>query len=269
MTVQTDRALPAFTRDTGQALSDIEEFGVAIMPDTLSKEHVAELLAAIQREAQADRDSGIADEPYFADAFFGKPSQRVWNLPSRGAIFTDLVEHPVALELVHAVVEGEPRLSTFSANITQPGSGTMHLHTDQGTNPKPWGERPQGLNVIWAIEDFTDEVGATRFVPGSHRLNRSPTPEEMNTPTVALEAPAGSLILMESRVWHTTGANVTTDRTRTAILAFYGMDCFMTNENWYVCLSPEVRENGSDSLLQLLGFRRNSPLMRAYGRPVR
>jgi ectoine hydroxylase-related dioxygenase (phytanoyl-CoA dioxygenase family) len=266
---ETEKVLPNFADGVDQALRDIGEYGVAILPDTLSPSHLAELREAVAREAEADRRTGLAEEPYFADAMLGKPSQRVWNLVSRGQIFCDLVEHPVVMELVDAIVEGPPRLSTFSANITQPGSGTMHLHADQGTNPEPWGERPQGLNIIWCLEDFTDENGATRMVPGSHRLNRSARPDELDSETVAVEAPAGSLIAMESRVWHKTGANVTRDRTRMAILAFYGMDCFQTNENWYLCLSSVVRESDQDSLLRLLGFGRESALGRVYGRIAR
>ena len=57
------------------------------------------------------------------------------------------------------------------------------------------------------------------MVPGSHRLNRSAASmEEIMDETVAVEAPAGSLIVMESRVWHKTGANSTKDRKRAAIL---------------------------------------------------
>lgn len=269
MLTEADRKLPGFANSTDQALRDIGEHGVAILPNALSPSHRAELLEAVEREAEADRRSGLADEPYFADAMLGKPSQRVWNLLSRGQIFCDLVEHPVAMQLVETIVEGPHRLSTFSANITQPGSGTMHLHADQGTNPEPWGQRPQGLNIIWCLEDFTDENGATRMVPGSHRLNRSARPDEIDCDTVAVEAPAGSLIAMESRVWHKTGANVTKDRTRTAILGFYGMDCFQTNENWFLCLSPVVRLSGQESLLKLLGFGRDSTLGRVHGRPAR
>jgi ectoine hydroxylase-related dioxygenase (phytanoyl-CoA dioxygenase family) len=260
--------IPQSTDSVDQAERDIAEYGVAILTGALSRLELEELRDAVYREAEADRRAGRADAPYYADVMFGDPSQRVWNLPSRGQLFCDLVEHPTTMRLVSSVVEGPLRLSTFSANITQPGSNTMPLHADQGTNPEPWGERPHGLNIIWCLDDFIDETGATRIVPGSHRLRRSPTVEELDAPTVAVEAPAGSLIAMESRVWHRTGANITKDRTRAAILAFYGMDCFLPNENWWLCLSPLVRQSGQASLLKLMGFGNESPLGRVHGRPA-
>lgn len=268
VTTTVEGEIPAITDSIEQAKSDIAEHGVAILSGVLSPTENAKLREAVYAEAADDRRTGRADDPYFADAMLGDPSQRVWNLPSRGQKYCDLAVHPVVLYLVKSFVAGGIRLSTFSANITQPGSGMMHLHCDQGTNPMPWGEKPQGLNFIWCLDDFTDEIGATRMVPGSHRLNRSATMEEVNSETVAVEAPAGSLIVMESRVWHKTGPNITKDKTRAAILAYYCIDCFLPNENWWICLAPHVRQSNQTELLKMMGFGSESPLGRVSGRPV-
>ncbi len=268
MLTQSESPLPKPTSSLEQALLDIAEHGIAIISGVISPEELKLLRDTVYREAEGDVRAGRAGEPYFADALMGNPSQRVWDLISRDQIFCELAVHPTVLKLVESVVQGPHRLSTFSANITRPGSGEMPLHADQGTNPEPWGARPQGLNFIWALDDFAAETGATRMVSRSHLQNRSAKMEDWTTPTVAMEAPAGSLIAMESRVWHKTGANTTTDRNRAAILAYYTMDCFMPNENWWACLSPLVRSSGQETLLKLLGFRNPSPLGRVYGRPV-
>jgi hypothetical protein len=268
MTTTNEASLPKPTTSIEQAEKDLVEHGVAILSDMLSAAELKEFSDTVNREADADRRAGRADEPYFADSLFGAPTQRVWDLPSRGQIFCELVEHPTVIAFLAKFVEGSVRLSTFSANITRPGSDEMPLHADQGTNPQPWGPKPHGLNFIWCLDDFTEETGATRFVPGSHKLGRSATIEEWGTPSVAVEAPAGSLIIMESRLWHKTGKNVTKDRQRAAILGYYTMDCFMPNENWWVCLSPLVRSSGQASLLKLMGFGSDSPLGRTYGRPA-
>ncbi len=269
MTTALASKVPAITADIEQAKRDIGEHGVAILSGVISPEEHARLRHAVYAEAEADRRTGRADDPYFADTMLGNATQRVWNLPSRQQLFCDLAVHPVVMEMVKSVVDGGIRLSTFSANITLPGSGMMHLHADQGTDPMPWGEKPHGLNFIWCMDDFTNETGATRFVPGSHRLNRSAASmDEIMGDTVPLEAPAGSLVMMESRVWHKTGANVTKDRKRAAILAYYNMDCFMPNENWWLTISPLVRHSKQTELLKLLGFGSDSPLGRVYGRPA-
>ena len=146
-------------------------------------------------------------------------------------------------------------LGNISANITGPGGGEMVLHADQIFVPEPWPARPQGVNVAWCVDDFTDENGATRIVPGSHRLNRKPAPDEAAKESVALAAPAGSIIVMESRVWHKTGHNRTREQRRAGIFAWYTRPIYRQQENWFLSLNPAIRQFASDDLLVLLGYR--------------
>jgi ectoine hydroxylase-related dioxygenase (phytanoyl-CoA dioxygenase family) len=181
-------------------------------------------------------------------------NQRVWNLPSRDPAFLDLVEHPLALTVVREVLGWPALLSNISANITGPGGGEMGLHADQGYMPEPWG-RVQGVNIAWCLDDFTEANGGTRIVPGSHRRNRTPTADEQYLPTVAVEAPAGSMVMMEGRVWHRTGNNVTADEHRAGVFAWYTLPIYLPQENWWLSLDPSVRQFGSDTLLTLFGFK--------------
>ena len=59
----------------------------------------------------------------------------------------------------------------------------MVLHADQIFVPEPWASAPQGLNVAWCLDDFTEANGATRFAPGSHERNRAPTAAEADEPS--------------------------------------------------------------------------------------
>lgn len=130
----------------------------------------------------------------------------------------------------------------------------MVLHADQIFVPEPWASEPQGMNIAWCLDDFTEANGATRFVPGSHKLNRAPAPDEA-PPTVPMEAPAGSIVVFESRVWHKTGDNRTADQLRAGVFAWYTKPIYRTQENWFLSLRPEVREFSSDEALVLLGYK--------------
>jgi ectoine hydroxylase-related dioxygenase (phytanoyl-CoA dioxygenase family) len=199
--------LPALTRDLDRALEDIREFGVARIEGVLEGTILARVRDALYRAAASDLERGW-NTRFIMDNPEDKTNQRVWGLLSRDPVFSDLAEHPTALHFVRAVLGWPAMLSNISANITGPGGGEMVLHADQGFAPQPWGGI-QSLNVAWAIDDFTDENGATRIVPGSQRQNRAPTAEDGGH-TVALEAPAGSVIVMEGRAWHRTRFNRTT-----------------------------------------------------------
>ena len=244
--------LPPLTRDVDQALRDVGEYGVARIEGVLAGPALVRVRDALYRAAASDQERGWNNR-FIADNPEDKTNQRVWNLLSRDPVFSDLAEHATALSFIRALLGWPALLSNISANITGPGGGEMMLHADQGFAPQPWGGI-QGVNIAWAIDDFTDENGATRIVPGSHRRNRTPTVED-DKHTVPLEAPAGSVIVMEGRVWHRTGFNRTEDRRRAGIFAFYTLPIYMPQENWFLSLNPGIRHYASDTMLQLLGFK--------------
>jgi ectoine hydroxylase-related dioxygenase (phytanoyl-CoA dioxygenase family) len=244
--------LPPLTRDLDRALHDVGEFGVARIEGVLQGATLARVRDALYHAAASDRERGW-NTRFMSDNPEDRTNQRVWGLLSRDPVFSDLAEHPTALHFIRALLGWPVMLSNISANITGPGGGEMVLHADQGFAPQPWGGI-QGVNVAWIIDDFTDENGATRIVPGSHRLNRGPTAED-GAHTVALEAPAGSVVVMEGRVWHRTGFNRTENRHRAGIFAFYTLPIYLPQENWFLSLDPAIRHYASETMLQLLGFK--------------
>ncbi|GIX30616.1 MAG: hypothetical protein KatS3mg124_1088 [Porticoccaceae bacterium] len=236
--------------------AELAEQGFTVVPGVLQAEQLSRVRDALYRAAAEDRARGreVEDFPLDAPEARGR-SQRVWNLLSRDPLFEDLVVHPVALAFVRAVLGWPALLGNFSANLCGPGTPAGMLHADQTFLPEPWPAVPVGLNAAWAIDAFTAESGATRVVPGSHRWNRPARPEEQEMETVAMEAPAGSLVVFESRLWHRTGANVTADRTRAAAFAWYTRTFVRQQENWYLSLRPEVRQYATEEMLTLLGYR--------------
>ncbi len=90
-------------------------------------------------------------------------------------MFTDLVEHPTALDMMNSVLGWPVLLGNISANITGPGGGEMVLHADQNSVPEPWPTHPQGCNIC-----------------GTARRR----PRRGETETFAMDAPAGSMIVL-------------------------------------------------------------------------
>lgn len=232
----------------------IEDHGYAIVPGVLTGDVLEATRAALYRAAASDRARG-REQKFLLDYEHDSTNQRVWNVLSRDALFEDVAFHPLAIGFLKAVVGWPALLSNVSANITGPGGGEMALHADQMFVPPPWPARPQGLNVAWCLDDFTAENGATRIVPGSHKLNRMPTAEEAGLETVALEAPAGSMIVFESRLWHKTGRNSTSSQRRAGIFSWYSASIYRTQENWFLSLKPEIRQFANEEALILLGYK--------------
>ena len=252
MTTTTTAALPRPTDDLDRAEADLHEHGICAVAGVLTGDVLREVREELYRAAAADRARG-REQRFLLDLPHDTTNQRVWNVLSRAPVFAELAEHPIALRLLRSVLGWPMLLGNLSANITGPGGGEMVLHADQIFVPTPWPAEPQGANAAWCVDDFTAANGATCFVPGSHLLHRPPGPGDDATP-VPMEAPAGTLVVFESRIWHRTGHNGTTDQRRAGLFGWYTKPIYRTQENWFLSLDPSVRQFASDDLLTLLGW---------------
>jgi ectoine hydroxylase-related dioxygenase (phytanoyl-CoA dioxygenase family) len=179
---------------------------------------------------------------------------RVFDLLDIDPVFRDLIRRPVALELVRTLLP-DFMISNFTANIARPGARSMSLHSDQAlVVPEPWLE-PWSINIIWCLTDVRGENGASRFIPGSHRVTRR---AELGAAPAArlrpFEAPAGSIIAMDGRVWHTSGENKTANEDRALLFGYYSRSFLRPQVNWNAVLSPAVQRELDPEFRQLLGL---------------
>jgi fumagillin biosynthesis dioxygenase len=179
---------------------------------------------------------------------------RVFNLLDLDSVFRDLILHPLARAAVSSLLGDDWLISNFTANIALPGSRSMAIHSDQAlVVPEPW-LAPWALNVIWCLDDVHEGNGATRYLPGSHRwVSVSELPEDARDRTIPFEAAAGSVIVMDGRLWHTSGANTSRDEERALLFAYYTRDFLRPQVNWNAILSPSVLGSLDAELQQRLG----------------
>jgi ectoine hydroxylase-related dioxygenase (phytanoyl-CoA dioxygenase family) len=131
-------------------------------------------------------------------------TDRLADLVNKDPLFEVCFSHPRVLAAIRHVL-GEFRLSSLNSRAALPGQGHQALHADYG-EPVPPGEY-QVCNSIWLLDDFTPENGATRVVPGSHRSGTMPSevmadPADPHPEEVLLTAPAGSVVVFNSHLWH-------------------------------------------------------------------
>ncbi|MEO5724554.1 MAG: phytanoyl-CoA dioxygenase family protein [Ilumatobacteraceae bacterium] len=245
--------LPAPTDDLDRAEHDLHLHGICAVSGVLTGDVLDTVHTDLYAAAAQDRARGL-ERKFGLDYGDDDSNQRVWNVLSRSPVFADLAEHPVALRLLRSVLGWPMLLGNLSANITGPGGGEMVLHADQIFVPTPWPTEPQGANAAWCVDDFTAENGATCFVPGSHLLHRLPQPTD-NVEAIPMEAPAGSVVVFESRLWHRTGNNRTADQRRAGLFGWYTKPIYRTQENWFLSLDPSVWRNASDDMLVMLGYK--------------
>jgi ectoine hydroxylase-related dioxygenase (phytanoyl-CoA dioxygenase family) len=224
---------------------------MAVVRGVLTPAETADVRRRLLEAADRSDAAGIATRGYAFDA--DSRNRRVFMLFNWDPVFLRLIEHPLAVRFVERALGESFLVSNFSANVTAPGSGEMTLHADQYYVPPPWGERMFAMNVAWLLDDFTDENGGTRVVPGSHRSGRPPAADEAPA-TVAVEGPAGSIMVMDGRLWHRTGANRTADQHRAALFGYYIQPWLRPQMNWNAVLAPEVAARLAPVMRERLGL---------------
>lgn len=242
-------SLSALTQDLDRARADLAEHGYCLVQGALRPDVVAGLRSRVQELAAQEVAAGT-DYVYENGS-----NQRVWTLLNKGQMFVDLALHPLARQMMDHLLGFGFLLSNIDANIAGPGGKPMFLHADQSYVPSPWPwPFPLVANIMWMLDDFHPDNGATRVVPGSHLLGRGPEMADMADPkTTAVQAPAGTALVFDGRLWHQTGANVTAEEQRFGILSYYCRPFIRQQENWFVSLDPAVRD-ANPELNQLLGY---------------
>lgn len=233
--------------------AQLAEQGYCIVTGVLSPTEAATARARLWQAAEASEQRGAPTRNVGLDP--NEHNVRVFNLLDLDPVFRDLIQHPLALEFVHQVLGENFLISNFSANIALPGSGPMKLHSDQSiVIPEPW-LAPWALNIIWCLDDVREANGATRFLPESHRVTRrAELPTDPDSRTKPFEAPAGSLIAMDGRMWHTSGANTTANEERAMLFGYYSADFIRPQQNWNAALSAETIATLSPQMRVWLGL---------------
>ena len=240
------------TVDLGTVSRNLARDGFVVVPNLISGELLVRARDAIDRIIETMLAEGIDTFSETLDP--NAANQRIYHLPVWDPVFIELLRHPVARTLVEATIGPQSIVSNFTANIALPGSGSMNVHSDQAlVVPPPWNE-PWAINIIWCFDDVHEANGATRHVPGSQHWSRfEDVPDDLLARSVAFSAPAGSIVAMEGRVWHTSGANVTQDERRAMAFAYYTRDFIRPQVNWAVVMPPEVQAGLDDAEREMLG----------------
>lgn len=225
----------------------LRDQGFCIVPNVLTGTALSDVQAALDRAAARSGPDERLDP--------NNRNIRVYNLPGHDPAFIELLREPTARSLVAEVLGPNVLVSNFTANIALPGSRSMRTHSDQAlVIPAPW-HQPWAMNIIWCLDDVHAANGATLYVPGSHHYRSfEDVPADMDSRLRPFEAPAGSVIAMEGRLWHTSGANITSDEQRRMMFAYYTTDFIRGQVNWEALLPQHLKDGLDDELRTLLGL---------------
>lgn len=172
--------------------------------------------------AEGDRAGWEGKEQHYAPGkTFETGARRLGNLVDKIPFVAELIGVPEMLAAARRAVGADICVGSVLMREPLKSCGPQVLHIDwlpRAREDEPFG----GVVAQYLLDDSTVANGAMRFVPGSHkRLGwpdeqidvRVPHPDERR-----VEAPAGTLIVMNLNTWHAGADNVTGTRRRSLFI---------------------------------------------------
>lgn len=184
----------------------LDEQGYLLLPGFIEPGWLAQLRETFARLVE---EEGAAAGGEFQQE---DGATRLADVVNKGEVFDGTYTHPKLLAAVYYIMKHEFKLMSLNARDAQPGSGHQDLHAD-------WGKRELNepyhiVNSVWVLDPMTKTNGATRLVPGTHRLAGRPVDyvadlKAAHPDQILVEAPAGSVLIFNSHTWH--GGTMNTD----------------------------------------------------------
>lgn len=170
-------------------LDDLARDGYAFVRDAADPAFVARLRGTILRLAVP---GGPAAFSATAAALLGQDP-----------VFEEAILNPKVQALVHAMCGEGAMLSALQGSVRHAGPQSLGLHCDQSWMPSPYPEHPYFFTLCWALDEFTEENGATGVIPGSHLKRRYPTPaEQADARMQPMTCAAGEIACWLGTTWH-------------------------------------------------------------------
>ena len=226
--------------------------GYALIPDLMEQ---PVLDGFYEDLAQVFRTSPFCEGP-----FYGETTKRFGRLLIRSPHAAAFAQHELILGIARRVLL-HPLCNAILLNLTQaieihPGSPLQFPHRDQDMFGGEKGGRDYMMNVMWALDDFTETNGATRIWPGSHRTD----PDGMLPEHESISAvmPRGSAFIFLGSSLHSGGQNRSAKARRGAIFS-YCQGWLRPWENPWLAYPPSVARHFNEELAALVGYRQHLP----------
>lgn len=243
-------APPVATAFAGD-IATLEREGFLMLPGLMNAHEL--------RTLQGELEPWIERTPRCEGDFYGWKTTRVGGLLSKAPMVQHLALNPRILAIAETLLR--PACDCIQLNLSQatrvhPGERAQAPHRDEEMWPNDTQDRHWLINVMWAVSDFTEDNGATRLWPGSHRFKLDRNVDPRNS--VAGAMPAGSALVFLGSLTHGAGQNLSAEP-RTGIIISYCLGWLKSYENQFLAYPREVARCFPEQLQRLIGYQMHRP----------
>ncbi len=223
--------------------------GYIIIENVLSPEFIArckvELAEAIQKETEYHQGKSYQDYAM------------VLICSLYGGSFLDLFDNPRLTEPFNAVLGDGCTVYAYTSSSMPPQSSNYsnRVHVDC---PRVIPGYVTNMGATILLDDFTEENGATWFLPRSQERVDAPSEDEFYSHAKRVIAPAGSVWFFNARIWHAGGHNQTANW-RHALTINMGRPWMKQRIDLPRAMSKMDLSNISEVVKQKLGFHAQVP----------
>jgi ectoine hydroxylase-related dioxygenase (phytanoyl-CoA dioxygenase family) len=227
----------------------LDENGYLPLDGILTEDEVAYVRSRLDELAEIEGDDAGSELSQEEGAV------RLANLLDKDPFFEKFITTPRVLAGITHVIGDDIQLSSLSSRAALPnGYGQQVLHTDWSEAVTPGNYFV--CNSAWLIDDYTEDNGSTRVIPGSHRWEELPEdaladcladhPDQVN-----LTGRAGTVVVFNSHLWHGGRANRTSFLRRGVLSYFVRRPAPRIQNDHKQLLSKETKARLSTEALTL------------------
>jgi ectoine hydroxylase-related dioxygenase (phytanoyl-CoA dioxygenase family) len=245
--------------DSASIVAALRRDGAAVVVNQISPETADTILAELREPFDSQ---GRCDE----SDFNGYKTLRASGVLALSPTSPEVVAHPRVMDVCDAILLEHCinyRIGSLTAIEIYPGEADQRLHTDDGIYPVRIPGMQLQVSCMWALQDFTQDNGATRVVLGSHRdsnINRYNTVEMQKEDDIAQAVmPKGSALFYLGTTWHGGAAN-RSDAPRAGLINTYALGWLRQEENQYLNVPREIAEKHSEKIRDLMGYNMHRSL---------
>jgi len=253
------------SKGSAAILQAMQEDGGVIIKNLLTDDQVRRINDDITL-ALEKLQAGSKHSDEWTKQFHGTNTKRLTNVVTLSKTFREEV---LDSELIHQLCEAVflEDSGTYWMNTAQvieigPGNKAQALHRDQVQYPifthVGAGAPEACVNFLLALTQFTDENGATRVIPNSHKWEdfaNNGSPED----TIPAEMEAGDACFISGKVVHGGGANRTTDFKRRAIALSIQCSYLTPEEAYPFIVEKDLVKTLSPRVQRMIAFRSQFP----------